>query len=200
MPMSTAEPFTSWSAQVVAFDAVVLGAGLLVARLVLGLLMAAHGAQKLFGWFGGYGLGATAGFFEQIGFRPGRLFAALAAGTELASGLLVALGLLGPIGPALMLSVMIVAAVSVHWRHGVFATANGIELTLVYGAAAFALALTGPGLFSLDAALGIASLWTSRVALAALAVGIVGGIANLAARRPAPAPTAGDAQPAHASR
>ena len=196
--MSTAEPFTSWSAQVIAFNALALSAGLLVARLVLGLLMAAHGAQKLFGWFGGYGLGATAGFFEQLGFRPGRLFAALAAGTELASGVLVALGLLGPVGPALMLSVMIVAAVSVHWRHGVFAQQNGIEVTLLYGSAAFALALTGPGLFSLDAALGIATLWTSTLAVGALAVGIVGGIANLAARRPAPPAPAPDASAARA--
>ena len=83
--------------------------GLLVARLVLGLLMTAHGAQKLFGWFGGYGLTGTAGFFEQIGFRPGRLFATAAALGEVVSGLLVTLGFLGPVGPALMISVMIVA-------------------------------------------------------------------------------------------
>ena len=170
-----------------------------VLRVAIGLLFVGHGAQKLLGWFGGYGLGATAGFFEQLGFRPGRPFAALAAGTEIASGLLVAAGLLGPIGPALMLSVMIVAAVSVHWQHGVFAQKNGIEVALLYGAAAFALALTGPGLLSLDAALGIAPLWTTRVAVAALAVGIVGGIANLVARRPAPAAPAADASAARAA-
>src|SRR5258706_4134364 len=94
--------------------------GLLIARLVLGLLMAAHVAQRLFGWFGGHGLAGTAGFFESLGFRPGRLFATAAALGEVGSGLLVTLGLLGPIGPALMLSVMIVAA-SVHWPNGVFA-------------------------------------------------------------------------------
>src|SRR5215218_2496439 len=82
----------------------------------IGLLMAAHGSQKLFGWFGGYGLNATGEFFVQLGFRPGRLFALAASAGELANGLLVALGVLGPIGPALMLSVMIVAAVSVHWQ------------------------------------------------------------------------------------
>ena len=103
-----------------------MDAGLLLARLVIGLMMAAHGAQKLFGWFGGYGLTGTAGFFEGLGFRPGRLFAATAAVTEIVSGVLVVLGLLGPIGPALMVSVMVVAALTVHWPN-VFSQSNGIE-------------------------------------------------------------------------
>ena len=80
--------------------------------------MVAHGSQKLFGWFGGYGIAGTAGFFEQLGFRPGRFFVITAALSEAASGILIALGLLGPIGPALLLSVMIVAAISVHWKNG----------------------------------------------------------------------------------
>src|SRR5262245_60775706 len=107
-----------------------LSLGLLIARLVIGPLMAAHGAQKLFGWFGGYGLNDTGEFMVQLGFRPGRTFAAIAAGTEVVSGLLIALGFLGPIGPAMMLSVMIVAAATVHWKNGVFAMSNGIELPL----------------------------------------------------------------------
>jgi putative oxidoreductase len=157
--------------------------GLLLARLALGLLMAAHGSQKLFGWFGGYGLTAVSGFFESLGFRPGRFFAISASLAEIGSGLLVAAGLFGPIGPALMLSVMIVAAVSVHWHHGLFAATNGIELPLLYGVFAMALALTGPGRYSLDGALGIASLWTPALAWSALALGIVGGFVNLALRR-----------------
>src|SRR5512143_238144 len=167
-------------------DAMTLSVGILVVRLVLGLLLAAHGSQKLLGWFGGYGLTGTGGFFESLGFRPGRLFAAVAALTEMGSGLLIALGFLGPVGPALMLSVMIVAAVSVHLQHGIFAASNGIEVPLLYGVAAFALALTGPGLFSLDAAFGLNALWTPGFALVALAVGIAGGIGNLVLRRPAP--------------
>ena len=162
-------------------------AGLLALRVALGLYMAAHGAQKLFGWFGGYGLNATGEFMVQLGFKPGRAFAAMASATEVASGILVALGFLGPIGPALMVSVMIVAAVSVHWRHGLFAAKNGIEMALLYAAGAFALALTGPGLFSLDVLLDLQGLWAARLAWAALAIGALGGIANLAARRPAPA-------------
>ena len=167
-------------------DTVTLSLGILIARLVLGLLMAAHGSQKLFGWFGGYGLAGTGGFFESLGFRPGRLFATVAALTELGGGLLTALGFLGPVGPALMLSVMIVAAVTVHLPHGVFAASNGVEVPLLYGVGAVALALTGPGLFSLDALVGLDNLWTPAFALVALAVGIVGGIGNLVYRRPTP--------------
>src|SRR5438132_76626 len=110
--------------------------GLLIVRLVFGLMMAAHGAQKLFGWFGGYGIAGTGGFLETVGFRPGKLMAAAAGGGEFASGLLVALGWLGPIGPALMVSVMTVAS-SLHLHKGLLSTTNGIELPLVYGAIGF---------------------------------------------------------------
>lgn len=167
-------------------DPTAVGTGLLVGRVILGLLMAGHGAQKLFGWFGGYGLAGTGGFFESLGFRPGRFFAATAGTTEVLSGLLVAFGLLGPVGPALMLPVMIVAAVSVHWRNGVFAATNGVEVPLLFAAGAVTLALTGFGPFSLDAILGLTPLWTPKLVWAALAVGTAGGIGNLAVRRPAP--------------
>src|SRR5256885_11404680 len=109
-------------------DPAALSLGLLLARIVIGPLMAAHGAQKLFGWFGGPGLRGTAGFMTQLGFRPGFAFAAAASVTEFVSGILIALGFLGPIGPALMLSVMIVAAVTVHLKNGIFASNGGIEL------------------------------------------------------------------------
>ncbi len=174
-------------------DGATLSAGLLAARVVLGLLMAAHGAQKLFGWFGGYGLAGTGGFFESLGFRPGKFFAAMAALTEFSSGLLVAFGVLGPVGPALMLSVMIVAAVSVHLKNGLFAAANGIEMPLLYAVGAVALGLTGPGLYSLDSALGIGDFWTPALALLVLGIGALGAFGNLALRRPVPvAATAGD--------
>ena len=160
-----------------------MDAGLAIARIVFGGLMAAHGAQKLFGWFGGYGLNATGEFMVQLGFKPGRTFAAMASATEVASGLLVALGFLGPIGPALMVSVMIVAMVTVHGKNGAFAQNNGFELPLLYAVAGVALGLTGPGRYSLDAILGLTPLSAPSVAYAALAVGIVGGLASLAARR-----------------
>lgn len=160
--------------------------GLLLARMVFGLLMAAHGSQKLFGWFGGYGLAGTGGFFESLGFRPGRFFAAAAGATELSAGLLVALGLLGPLGPALIVSVMIVAMATVHWQHGLFAQNNGIEVPLLYAAAAVAIALTGPGAYSLDALLGLG--WPAAVIWTALALGALGGAANLAVRKTEAAP------------
>jgi putative oxidoreductase len=158
-----------------------MDAGLLLGRVVLGLLMAAHGSQKLFGWFGGYGLAGTGGFFESLGFRPGRFFAAAAGSTEVAGGLLVALGLLGPLGPALIVSVMVVAMATVHWQHGLFANNNGIEVPLLYTVGAAALALTGFGAYSLDAALQLT--WPAAVSWVALALGVLGGVLNLALRR-----------------
>ena len=165
-------------------DFATLGAGLLLVRLVVGFLMAAHGSQKLLGWFGGHGIAGTGMFLESIGFRPGALFARVAATTELVSGLLVALGFLGPVGPALMLSVMIVAAVSVHLKNGLLSTSNGIEVPLFYGAVATGLALIGFGSYSLDALLGLQSLYSPAWALVALTIGAIGGIGNLLARRP----------------
>jgi putative oxidoreductase len=151
-----------------------------------------HGAQKLFGWFGGYGLRGTGEFLTQLGFRPGRAFAAIASSTEMVAGLLIALGLFGPVDPAMMLSVMIVAAVTVHWSNGFFATANGIEVPFLYAVMAVVLAFTGPGVYSLDALLGLEALWSPTLAAGALVLGVIGGIGNLVARRRAPSASGAD--------
>jgi putative oxidoreductase len=168
-------------------DAGAASVGLLVGRLVVGLGMAAHGSQKLLGWFGGHGLAGTAGYFESLGFRPGRAFAVLAGLGELTSGLLVAVGLFGPVGPALMLAVMIVAIMQTR-EHGFFAMNNGIELPLMYGSAAVLLSFAGFGGLSLDAAFGLTPLSNLRAEGVALAVGILGALASLAVRRPVAAP------------
>ena len=156
--------------------------GLLLVRIVVGLIMAAHGASKLWGWFGGHGLRGTGQFFEQMGFRPGAAFAAAASVSEIVSGLLVVVGFLGPIGPAFMISVMVVAAITVHLGQGLFAP-KGIELPLLYGAAAFGLALTGFGEYSLDALLGVAGRWSAGFTWIVLMLGVAGAFVNIAFRR-----------------
>ncbi len=161
--------------------------GLLVVRLGLGLAIAAHGAQKLFGWFGGHGLAGTGGFFEAIGFRPGKPFAAIAGFGEGAGGLLIALGLFGPVGPALVLATMIVAAVAVHLKNGFWAANNGVELAYVYAFGALAIAFAGFGSLSLDTLLRITPTSPSAV-YGVLAVGAIAGLLTLPLRRPAPQP------------
>src|SRR3954470_20084532 len=113
---------------------------LLVLRVVVGLLFAAHGAQKLFGSFGGHGLAGTAGFFDSIGMKPGRRNATAAGAAELSAGVLLVLGLLTPLAAALIIAVMTVAIVAVHAQKGPWATEGGYEYNLVLGTVAFALA------------------------------------------------------------
>ena len=163
-----------------------MDAALLIARLILGLGLAAHGAQKLFGWFGGYGIKGTGGFMETLGFRPGALFAVAAGLGEVGGGLLTAAGFLGPLGPALVIVTMVVAIGAVHWTNGFFNQANGYELPLVYATGTFVLAFTGPGAYALDPLVGIgpASSTTTWIVVGAA---VVVGLLNLAVRRPVPA-------------
>jgi putative oxidoreductase len=160
---------------------------LLFVRLIVGLAMAAHGAQKLFGWFGGYGLAGTGGFLEQLGFKPGKAFAFAAGLAEGLGGLLIALGLFGPVGAALVISAMTVAIVTVHLRNGFFATTNGVELPLLYLLVAVIYGFSGYGALSVDAATGLAAIWTPTLVWVFVGLGIVGGLLNLAVRRKAPA-------------
>lgn len=165
---------------------------LLLVRLVIGLGFAAHGAQKLFGWFGGYGLAGTGGWLESIGFRPGRLFAFSAGFAEFAGGLLLAAGLGGPVGPALIVAAMVVAIVTVHLPNGFFATGNGYELPLLYLLIAAGYAFAGYGVLALDAALGLSGLWTPAIVWGFVVLGLVGGLLNVAARRKVAAPAASE--------
>lgn len=163
--------------------------GIFIARLVLGLGMAAHGAQKLFGWFGGPGLSGTAGFMEMFGFRPNKPFALALCATEFGGGLLMAVGLFGPVGPALIILAMIVAIVVAHLGKGYFAATNGFEFPLVYAAAALALASAGPGALSLDRLLGLDGVWNVDRIQVVIAASVVGAVLTLLVRRtPAPAP------------
>jgi putative oxidoreductase len=127
-----------------------MDAGLLLIRVVLGAIMAAHGAQKLFGWFGGHGLAGTGGWLESMGFKPARPYAAVNGVAEFGGGVLLALGLLTPLGAAAVAGVMFVAIATVHWSNGFFNTSGGYEFNLLITATAIALAITGPGEISID--------------------------------------------------
>lgn len=148
--------------------------GLLALRLVAGGLMAGHGAQKLFGKFGGYGLEGTGGWMESMGLKPGKAYATMAGASEFGSGVLTALGLGYPLGPVGMLAPMTVAARTVHKDKPIWATEGGAELPAVYAAVGSALALAGPGRYSLDRLTGLRI--PPVMGLLALA-GMAGGVA-----------------------
>jgi putative oxidoreductase len=125
--------------------------GLLVIRLVIGVLFIGHGAQKLFGWFGGHGLKGTGGWFESIGMKPGVTMALVAGLSELVGGILFALGLLTPLAAILIAATMFMAIVKVHGQNGLWATSNGYEYNLTLLAVAIGIALIGPGQYAVDA-------------------------------------------------
>ncbi|HUA09688.1 MAG TPA: DoxX family protein [Candidatus Acidoferrales bacterium] len=157
---------------------------LLFLRLVVGLAMIGHGTQKLFGWFGGYGLAGTGGFFESLGFRPGPVFALFAGLGEAGGGALIALGLFGSLGPAAIVMVMLVAIFTVHISKGFFAP-NGWELNSVYIAAAVTIAYAGAGAYSLDRAFGFTLFTATLPTCYLMTAAIVLAILNLFVRRPA---------------
>jgi putative oxidoreductase len=128
--------------------------GLLLLRVVVGLLFIGHGTQKLFGWFGGPGLNGMAGWLGSTGMRPAMFWAFMAGVSEAGGGLLLALGLLNPLGTLGITAAMLVAIVTAHWGR-LWASDNGMELPLLYLAVATTIALTGSGAYSLDAALGL---------------------------------------------
>ena len=157
--------------------------GILIIRVLFGMAIAAHGAQKVFGWFSGYGLKGTGGFFEQLGFRPGVPFAAAAGLSELGGGTLLTLGFFTPFGSAAVLAAMLVAIVSVNLKNGFFAMSNGIELPLLYAAVAVGLAFTGAGAFSLDSVFGLAFLGGTTLVEGILVLAVLGAAATLGLRR-----------------
>jgi putative oxidoreductase len=173
--------------------------GLLVLRVVVGALFFGHGTQKLFGWFGGHGPAGTAGFFESLGMKPGRPMAYAAGACEALGGLLLALGLFVPAAAAMLIAVMLVAIWTVHRVNGLWVTDQGYEYNLVLIAAAFTVAAIGAGDWSLDNALNIS--WHGEGwALAALACGIVGAWAAVAAGHLAARRTTGTHRPVATAR
>jgi putative oxidoreductase len=168
--------------------------GMLLLRLVVGLLFVGHGAQKVFGWFGGKGMAGHTAIMERLGMRPARLWAWTSALGELLGGLGLTLGLLTPLAATLILGSMLVAIVRVHWPKGLWNGNGGIEFPLTLAAVAFVTGLTGPGMYSLDYASGLAlpEPATYLAALAAMVIVVAVGVWAVprAARQQQPGPKA----------
>ncbi len=172
---------------------VALNLGILILRVVLGLTFMGHGSQKLFGWFGGGGMSGTIGMMEKMGLRWSTFWALIAALCEFVGGLLLALGFLNPLGSLGIIAAMLVAISQVHWPRGFWNSKGGFEFPLINLTAAFALALTGPGLYSLDAALGtyLPEPVVLLVGLALVIIGVLFEQSSLAHQQPEPIPQTG---------
>ncbi|HXN90097.1 MAG TPA: DoxX family protein [Candidatus Sulfotelmatobacter sp.] len=160
--------------------------GILILRLVIGLTVAAHGAQKLFGWWGGPGMKGWTGAMNRMRIRPAAPWAWMSALAEFAGGLGLALGFLNPLPSFAIAGSMIVAIALVHLPKGFFIGKGGYEYNLAILAAAAAVALTGPGAYSLDAAVGI-HLPEPVTLIVMTVLLIVGVVATLGTRAPEPA-------------
>jgi putative oxidoreductase len=157
--------------------------GILILRLVIGLTVAAHGAQKLFGWWGGPGMKGWTGAMNRMRIRPAAPWAWMSALAEFAGGLGLALGFLNPLPSFAIAGSMIVAIALVHLPKGFFIGKGGYEYNLAILAAAAAVALTGPGAYSLDSAVGI-HLPEPVTLIVMTVLLIVGVVATLATRAP----------------
>ena len=160
--------------------------GLLILRLVIGLILAGHGAQKLFGWWGGLGMNGWTQMIQKLRIRPAQPWAWIAALAEFGGGILLALGFLSPLGSLGIAGSMLVAIVTVHLARGFWVGKGGYEFNLALIAAVAALALTGPGIYSLDQALRIHLPEPASVLIGTIAL-IVGVGITLATRSPQPA-------------
>jgi putative oxidoreductase len=148
--------------------------GLLIIRLVAGLTMAAHGSQKLFGWFDGPGRRGTAGMMENLGYREPAIMASLAALAEFGGGLGLALGFLTPFAAIAIVVVMLNATIAVHLKNGFWNTKGGYEFPLLMSAAAVGMSAAGPGDASLDNALGFMGALSGDIwALVVIVAGVV---------------------------
>ena len=158
-----------------------MAAGLMILRAVVGMVLVCHGAQKLFGWFGGHGPRFTGAFFELLGYRPGLPFAVIAGLSEAGGGVMLAVGFLTPLAGAAVIGVMLNAASSLRGR-GPWVINGGWEYTVVLATVGASIALTGPGDASVDHALGLelSTAW----GIGGVALGVAAALATLLLRRP----------------
>jgi putative oxidoreductase len=162
--------------------------GILLLRVVFGLTLAAHGAQKLFGWFGGHGPSGTSSFFRRLGYRRALTMAVVAGIAEIGGGVLLAVGLATPLAALALSVVMLNAIVAVHLKNGFWSSNGGWELNALVLTVVIALTATGPSRFSLDHAFG----WAGDISGLWWAVGVLAGAAVISAmtltRRSRPVP------------
>jgi putative oxidoreductase len=163
-------------------------AGIAALRVTIGLIFAAHGAQKAFGWWKGPGYAAWTGVIGKMGFRPVALWALISVAAELGAGLLLALGLLTPLAAAGLVGQGIVIIARVHWANGFWSSNRGYEYPLALLGASVAITLTGPGAWSLDARLPVGLLYEPVVRWGVLLVVVaVAAVATVLASRQAAA-------------
>ncbi|MFI5285103.1 MAG: DoxX family protein [Candidatus Dormibacteria bacterium] len=161
-----------------------MNTGLLILRVVVGAALAAHGAQKLFGWWGGPGVRGLRDHLVHMRFRPAPIWVAGAVASEVGGGVLLALGLLSPLGSVGVGAAMLMAIVAFHWGKGFFGQRGGVEVPLLYLVAGSVLGITGPGSYSLDSLFGI-TLPEPVVGLVAAALAVFGVALAMAGRGPA---------------
>jgi len=167
--------------------------GILIVRLAVGLTFAAHGAQKVFGWWAGPGFAGWTGAITRMGLRPAPLWAALSAGVELVGGVLLVLGLLTPIASALVVAQCVYIVLRVHLPRGFWSKNGGIEFPLQLLAGALLIAASGPGAIAIDPAVGLdVGVWWRA---AFLVVALIGALAAMAIARPVPQPQAVSSPP-----
>lgn len=157
-----------------------MNTGLLILRIVVGAALVGHGTQKLFAWFGGHGPRTTGAFFEMLGYRPGTFFAVIAGLSEAAGGALLAVGFLTPVAGAAVVGVMLNAAYALR-SHGPWAANGGWEYPVVLATVGASLALTGPGSFSVDHALGLD--WSAAWGVGGVALGVASAATTLLIQR-----------------
>ena len=161
-----------------------MNTGLLILRLFVGVALAAHGAQKLFGWWGGPGVRGFLGHMTRMRFRPAPVWVVGAIATEIGGGLLLAAGLLSPLGSVGVGAAMLMAIASVHWGKGFFGQGGGFEVPLLYLVPAAVLGITGPGAYSLDSLFGI-TLPEPVTGIVAAVLAVAGVAVGMAGRHPA---------------
>ncbi|HEX6655783.1 MAG TPA: DoxX family protein [Candidatus Limnocylindria bacterium] len=168
------------------FESGMVDFGLFIVRVSVGLVFAAHGAQKLFGWWGGPGMDRWTGLMEGMGVRPPRLWATVSALNELAGGLLLAIGLLTPLAAAVLVAQSAVIIARMHWAKGFWNTNGGYEYPLVLGAVALGVAFSGPGAWSLDELMPLGLLYQPIVIWVAVAVALAVGLVAIMMRPSSP--------------